>query len=166
VAEGLDGEQLALTANLGGGLIVPYPHPRDAAATKIGRANGRTRTRAEVALRSELHRRGLRFRKDLLIRCSNGVKVHADVVFTRDRLAFFIDGCFWHGCAEHCQLPKTNRAYWVPKLAANVARDRKVDDALRADGWRVRRIWEHEDAGSAADAIEGLIARIAGTLAF
>jgi DNA mismatch endonuclease (patch repair protein) len=142
--------------NLGGGLFVPSPHPRDAAATKIGKANGRTGNRVEVVFRSELHRRGLRFRKDLLIRCSNGVKVHVDVAFTRQRFAIFVDGCFWHCCPEHCHMPKTNVAYWSPKLAANVARDRKVDAALEADGWCVRRIWEHEDARQAADRIADL----------
>lgn len=138
--------------NLGGGRIVPYPEPKDEAATKIGRANRRTGTKPEVRVRSALHRRGLRFRKDLLIR-AGAIRVHPDVVFTRWRVAVFIDGCFWHGCPEHQHIPKTNREYWVPKLQANVERDRRVDRALVDAGWEVIRVWEHVDVEDAADEI-------------
>ena len=130
--------------NLGGGQVVPYPAPTSAAATKIGKANKRRDTKAEVRLRSLLHRKGLRFRKDHLLRVG-ALRVHVDIAFTRRRVAVFIDGCFWHGCPDHQHMPKSNRDYWVPKLAANQARDRKVDAALAADGWEVVRIWEHED---------------------
>ncbi len=68
-----------------------------------------------------------------------------DVAFTRSRVAVFVDGCFWHGCPEHGRTPQTNQDYWIPKLAANEARDARVDTALRAAGWRVVRVWEHED---------------------
>jgi DNA mismatch endonuclease (patch repair protein) len=136
--------------NLGGGQIVPYPAPTTAAATKIGKANKRQGTKAEVRLRSNLHRRGLRFRKDHLVR-AGGVRVHVDVVFTRRRVAIFVDGCFWHGCPDHQHIPKSNLGYWVPKLAANEARDKRVDAALTAAGWTVVRIWEHEaDEGALA----------------
>lgn len=65
----------------------------------------------------------------------------------------FIDGCFWHGCPEHQHIPKTNREYWVPKLQANVERDRRVDRALVDAGWEVIRVWEHVDVEDAADEI-------------
>jgi DNA mismatch endonuclease (patch repair protein) len=146
------------TIALGRGVVVPYPEPADAAATKIGRANRRTDTKAEVALRSTLHRRGLRFRKDHLIRCMNGVKVRPDVVFTRALVAVFVDGCFWHGCPDHQNIPKRNIDYWVPKLLANVERDRRADDALAADGWHIERVWEHEDPDAAADRISAAVA--------
>src|SRR5690606_29010965 len=107
---------------LSGGRRVPYPEPTTAAATRIGKGNRRTGTKPEVRLRSELHCRGRRFRKDLLIRAA-GVRTHADVVFTRQRLAVFVDGCFWHCCPEHGSSPKSNTAYWEPKLRANVDRD-------------------------------------------
>jgi DNA mismatch endonuclease (patch repair protein) len=79
--------------NLGRGLVVPYPEPASAAATNIGKANRRTNTKPEVLVRSALHRRGLRFRKDHLLRVAD-VRVRPDVVFTRWKLAVFIDGCF------------------------------------------------------------------------
>ncbi len=107
------------------------------------RRNPRRDTRPELAVRSELHRRGLRFRKDLPLRVPGRV-VRPDVVFTRARLAVFVDGCFWHRCPEHGNVPKANGAYWQPKLERNVTRDRAVDAALTADGWRVLRAWEHE----------------------
>jgi DNA mismatch endonuclease (patch repair protein) len=146
------------TVILGGGVVVPYPEPADAAATKIGKANRRRDTKAEVALRSTLHRRGLRFRKDRLIRCASGVKVRPDVVFTSALVAVFVDGCFWHGCPDHQRIPMRNIDYWVPKLHANVERDRRVDEALTADGWHVERVWEHEDPKSSADRIAAAIA--------
>lgn len=76
-----------------------------------------------------MYSRGLRFRKDLPIRCA-ALRVRPDIVFTRALVAVFIDGCFWHGCSLHQHVPKTNRDYWVPKLAANVDRDRPVGAAL------------------------------------
>lgn len=145
---------------LSGGQRVPYPEPSTPAATIIGKANRRTETKPEQRLRSELHRRGLRFRKDLLIR-AGGIRTHADIAFTRRRLAVFVDGCFWHRCPEHGTSPKSNTDYWAPKLQANVDRDRRVDAALRADGWTVLRIWEHEALEAAADRVQHALADIA-----
>ena len=71
-------------------------------------------------------------------------KVRPDFVFKEARLALFVDGCFWHGCPKHATKPKNNRAFWRRKLAANKARDRLVNLALRRAGWRVLRVWEHE----------------------
>ena len=129
--------------NLGGGRFVPYPEPTSDAATKMGKANRRTGTKPEIHLRSALHRSGLRFRKDLLVRCGE-LKARPDIVFTRSKVAVFVDGCFWHGCPEHQVIPKSNRDYWVPKLAANIDRDRRVDRAFVEHGWTVLRVWEHE----------------------
>jgi DNA mismatch endonuclease (patch repair protein) len=108
------------------------------------RRNPRRDTKPEVALRSALHRMGLRFRKDLAIRTPERV-VRPDVVFTRTRLAVFVDGCFWHACPQHGNMPRANTAYWVPKLERNVRRDRAVDAALTAAGWTVFRAWEHDE---------------------
>jgi DNA mismatch endonuclease, patch repair protein len=68
-----------------------------------------------------------------------------DVVFPKERILIFIDGCFWHGC-PHCdrKLPKTNREYWERKIERNLERDKRNTQALANDGWRVIRIWEHE----------------------
>jgi DNA mismatch endonuclease (patch repair protein) len=56
----------------------------------------------------------------------------------------FVGGCFWHGCPKHSNMPANNRAFWKKKMAANKARDRRVNRTLRKEGWRVVRIWEHD----------------------
>ncbi|MEV4421947.1 very short patch repair endonuclease [Patulibacter sp. NPDC049589] len=120
------------------------------------RANPRRDTKPEIALRSALHRRGLRFRKDLPIRLPERV-VRPDVVFTRQRLAVFVDGCFWHCCPIHGNAPKTNTGYWGPKLQRNVDRDHAVNEQLRAAGWTVLRAWEHEQPQEVAKSVEGAL---------
>lgn len=85
-----------------------------------------------------------------------------DLVFTRAKLAVFVDGCFWHRCPEHGIMPKNNREWWLEKLEANVVRDRLKDDALDALGWRVVHIWEHEPASDAADRVEVLWGQLTG----
>jgi len=72
-----------------------------------------------------------------------------DFVFRRERLAVFVDGCFWHGCPRHGRKPASRRGYWLPKLAGNKARDRRVTRQLRTLGWTVLRIWHHELANDA-----------------
>src|SRR5476649_1384065 len=67
-----------------------------------------------------------------------------DFVFPKLRLAVFVDGCFWHRCPKHSTIPKNNHAFWLRKLSANAMRDLLVTQTLRACGWRVLRIWEHE----------------------
>lgn len=144
---------------LSGGARVPYPEPTSAAASRVGRGNRRSDTKPEQRIRSELHRRGLRFRKDMLVRAA-GVRTHVDVAFTRQRLAVFVDGCFWHACPDHGTSPKSNTGYWAPKLAANIARDQCVGAALTADGWVVLRIWEHEPTNEAADWVQAALRQI------
>ena len=67
-----------------------------------------------------------------------------DFVFRTEKLAIFVDGCFWHGCPKHGRNPDSNPEYWVPKLARNRARDRAVTRELRRLGWTVVRFWEHD----------------------
>ena len=136
---------------------MPYPKPRDEAATKVGKGNRRKDTKPEVALRSALHRRGLRFRKDYPIRVEGRRPIRPDVVFTRTRVAVFVDGCFWHGCPDHQVVPRSNPDYWIPKLRRNVERDREADAALGAAGWVVVHIWEHEDVVEAVEMVERAI---------
>jgi DNA mismatch endonuclease, patch repair protein len=66
-----------------------------------------------------------------------------DFVFRRERLAIFVDGCFWHGCSRHLRMPASNVEYWNRKIERNRTRDRRVDLVLRRTGWRTVRIWEH-----------------------
>jgi DNA mismatch endonuclease (patch repair protein) len=67
-----------------------------------------------------------------------------DFAFPKSKLAVFVDGCFWHGCPKHATQPKGNASFWATKLTSNKERDRKVNRALRAKGWKVLRIWEHD----------------------
>ncbi len=113
--------------------------------------------RGERALRSELHRRGFRFRLHRPI--VEGTRRTVDVVFPGAKLAVFVDGCFWHGCPAHGTSPKNNAAWWRAKIAANIARDRDTDARLAALGWTVLRIWAHEDPVEAADRIEAFARR-------
>lgn len=111
-------------------------------------------TKPEAALRSELWRRGLRYRVDVKV---VGRRKRVDIAFTRAKVAVFVDGCFWHRCPQHGTLPKANRAWWTEKLAANEQRDRDTDAELTAAGWLVIRIWEHEDPIEAADRVEAAV---------
>ncbi|WP_273652947.1 very short patch repair endonuclease [Cellulomonas fimi] len=109
-------------------------------------------TAAELALRRELHRRGLRFRVAYPVPGQRRRTV--DVAFTRARVAVLVDGCFWHGCPEHGTKPRANSQWWTAKLAANHARDRDTDRLLGEHGWTVVRVWEHEAVSTAADRVE------------
>jgi len=107
-------------------------------------------TGPELALRSKLHRLGLRYFVD---RSVDGTRRRADVVFPGPRVAVYVDGCFWHGCPTHGTVPKEGRDWWVAKLEANRRRDEDTDVRLRAAGWIVLRFWEHEDPAVAADLV-------------
>jgi DNA mismatch endonuclease (patch repair protein) len=112
-------------------------------------------TRAELRLRRELHRRGLRFRVSYQLPV-NGRRL-ADVVFVPSRVAVFIDGCFWHGCEEHFRPPKSNTDWWVGKIERTRARDAETNKLLIKSGWMPLRVWEHESIQSAADRVEYLV---------
>jgi DNA mismatch endonuclease, patch repair protein len=122
------------------------------------RRNPRRDTKPEITVRSALHARGLRFRKDLPLRLPTRV-VRPDVVFTKARLALFIDGCFWHGCPLHGNQPRANSDYWGPKLDRNIARDHLVNQALIDEGWLVIRAWEHEPAEDVAERVARALCR-------
>jgi DNA mismatch endonuclease (patch repair protein) len=100
-------------------------------------------TALETAVRSALHRDGLRFRKH--VRPVAGLACTVDVLFPTEMLAVFVDGCYWHACPEHASYPRTNRAWWGAKLEGTQERDRRNADALQRAGWHVLRVWEHED---------------------
>lgn len=119
-------------------------------------ANRRSNTTPERLLRSALHARGLRYRKDRRLDIG-GRRVRPDLVFGPARVAVFVDGCFWHRCPIHATHPVANADYWQAKFDRNVERDRADDAALSDAGWTVLRIWEHEDPADAAERIEGAI---------
>jgi DNA mismatch endonuclease, patch repair protein len=120
------------------------------------RANRRRDTGPELAVRAELHRRGLRYRVDFPVPVA-GRSPRPDVVFTKQRVAVFIDGCFWHGCPQHAQRPKQNSVYWEPKISRNIERDLEQAARLEAAGWTVIRVWEHEDPSMAAERISATV---------
>lgn len=129
------------------GYLLPLPR-RSLNMAAVKRAD----TKPEIALRKALHAAGYRFRKDYAIRTSDKV-IRPDIVFTKRRLAVFVDGCFWHSCPRHGQIPATNSPFWRKKLSETVKRDRLQDQLLRESGWHVLRIWEHEAVQAAADLV-------------
>lgn len=113
-------------------------------------------TAPEMALRRELHRRGLRYRVDQPI--VTGTRRRVDIVFASPRVAVFVDGCFWHGCRWHGKREHSvNGWYWPGKIAGNRERDKDTDRRLRSDGWTVIRVWEHADPVVVADRIEAAV---------
>jgi DNA mismatch endonuclease, patch repair protein len=114
-------------------------------------------TRPEVAVRSILHQRGRRFRKRFTIRLGDRRWTQPDIVFVPEKLAVFIDGCFWHCCPRHGTKPQANSRYWSEKLQRNVLRDRDTDRRLAALGWTVLRAWEHDPSSQVADRVDAAL---------
>ena len=135
-----------------------YPNRRvpDETRQRMQRVRRRD-TACESRLRSVLHGRGLRYRVDQ--RAVAASRARPDLVFSRAKVAVYVDGCFWHRCPVHGSVPKTNGAWWIAKLNANTDRDRRHDRELSEAGWLVIRVWEHEDPATAADRIEVAVLR-------
>jgi len=112
-------------------------------------------TKPEVALRSAVHALGLRYR--VSTRPLKDLRRTADLVFTKARVAVFLDGCFWHGCPQHHTISATNAKFWADKVEGNKARDRDTDEHLRHAGWVSIRIWEHEDPLDAALRVRDIV---------
>jgi DNA mismatch endonuclease (patch repair protein) len=122
---------------------------------QVMQSNRSRDTRPELILRSCLHRRGLRFwvaRRPIAT-----LPRTADLVFPGARVAVFFNGCFWHACPRHSQIPNLNAGYWRPKIAATAARDAITDRELSQAGWKVIRVWEHETVGSAVERIARVV---------
>ena len=119
-------------------------------------ATPRRDTPCELAIRSAVHRLGLRFRVDWPL---PGTRRRADLAFTRARVAVFVDGCFWHGCPIHGTWPKANASWWRDKIEKNVVRDRSTTTSLETAGWTVLRFWEHDDMTAAAQVISETLRR-------
>lgn len=138
------------------GQRLDYPRPTTPAVTRVMKANRKTESKPEVLLRRALHAEGFRFRKNFELR-PGGLRVKPDIVFTRRRVAVFVDGCFWHVCPEHGTQPGANQGYWGPKLRRNIERDRVVAAALARAGWGVVRVWEHVPVHEAAAGIRAIL---------
>lgn len=111
-------------------------------------------TGPEVKLRKAVWALGLRYR------IKSRLPGRPDMVFAKHRVAVFVDGCFWHRCPQHGVAPKSSGAYWRNKLSGNVARDKRVNAALRSEGWKVIRVWEHQVMGGKNPVAGRLAARI------
>ncbi|MEX2457764.1 MAG: very short patch repair endonuclease [Actinomycetota bacterium] len=130
------------------------PSASSSEAHKRMRATKQRDTAPELALRSELHRSGLRYVVD---RRLDGIRGRADIVFVRPRVVVYVDGCYWHGCPRHATAPKANKLWWARKLASNRRRDAATDTLLRRTGWTILRFWEHEVPSEAAAHVLRLI---------
>lgn len=124
----------------------------------MSRIRGKGNKSTELALVAAFRKAGIKgWRRHLVIRLTltarcgtlaehraSALVVKPDFVFRRERVAVFVDGCFWHRCPHHSRLPGNNRKFWAQKLSRNVERDRLANRELRKAGWRVVRVWEHD----------------------
>ena len=136
--------------------ILPAPPPTDKKTRDRMKRQARRDTKPETLLRGELTKRGLRgYRKDYPP--LKELRSKPDLVFTRQKIAIYVHGCFWHGCPDHQRKTKSNVKWWADKIKANKQRDVASAAALEAVGWKVVRVWEHEAPNEAADQIVGLV---------
>jgi len=122
---------------------------------KSMQANKGRDTKPELALRRAVHGLGLRYR--VSVRPLSAIRRTADLVFTRVKVAVFLDGCFWHGCPQHHTKARTNAEYWAEKVTRNRERDAETDRLLEEAGWKVIRVWEHEDPLEAAHRVAEVV---------
>ncbi|MFC1438013.1 very short patch repair endonuclease [Streptacidiphilus sp. N1-10] len=126
------------------------------AGTRTSMQGNRGRdTKPELALRHAAHALGLRYR--VSTRPLPALRRTADMVFTRQKVAVFMDGCFWHGCPEHHTLATAHSDYWQEKLRKNRERDLDTNQKLTEAGWLVIRVWEHEDPVVAAQMVASAV---------
>ena len=131
---------------------MPRPEPTSSDASRRMAKVRRTGTNAELALRREMYRIGLRYRIDYeVLRKPRRV---ADVAFPGRKIAVFVDGCFWHGCPAHGRMPSDPTGYWHAKIDRNRRRDVRVGEALQSAGWTVIRVWEHAAVAETAELVE------------
>ena len=124
-----------------------FENPTSAASAQMKRQRTRD-TALEIAVRKILYARGARYRKHYPV---PGLKRRTiDIAFPGPRLAVFLDGCYWHGCAAHGGLPKNNHSAWEQKMVENRQRDAETNKWLESHGWLVRRYWEHSGASDIA----------------
>lgn len=133
------------------------PKPSSDAALKRMKAAKPKDTAPEMALRSVLHKKGLRFRID--VKPIQELNRKADIVFRHAKVAIFVDGCFWHGCPIHGTQAKANAEFWAMKIKQNQERDKDTVFRLEAAGWRVIRVWEHEDPEEIAQEIYDIVVK-------
>ena len=127
------------------------------AVRRVMQGNRSRDTRPELAVRTIVHARGLRY--VVHGRPIPELRRTADLMFPRMKIAVFIDGCFWHGCPEHHKTPKANATYWSAKVERNKHRDLDTTVRLSTAGWSVLRFWSHEDPVYVAEKIQQAVLR-------
>lgn len=133
------------------------PIPSSQAALRRMQAAKPIDTAPEKALRFLLHQNGLRYR--IHVRPIKELNRTADIVFRSAKVAVFVDGCFWHGCPIHGTQAKANATFWRNKIKQNQKRDVNTTKRLKEAGWKVVRVWEHEDPGKVSKQICNIIAK-------
>ncbi len=110
------------------------------------RSSGNRATELAMIHIFQVHRiTGWRRGRVVLVNTRTGsLRIRPDFVFPARKVAMFVDGEFWHGHPTRCQIPQTRRAWWIAKIESNKRRDRRQNRALRAAGWTVVRVWQHE----------------------
>ncbi len=129
--------------------------PGDAAVSERMRWQREQDTAVELALRRRLHAAGLRYR--VHVKPLPPLRRTADIAFRAERVAVFVDGCFWHGCAVHKTIPRSNREFWQEKISGNVRRDADTEKRLTDAGWLYFQVWEHDDPDEAARTITQIV---------
>lgn len=125
--------------------------PSSQAARNRMKAVRRSGTQAEESLREALSELGLEFQVDVRPLPKSSRK--ADILFPGEKVAVFVDGCFWHGCPIHGTHAKANPEFWRDKIEANKRRDSDTNRQLQENGWLVIRTWEHENPQEVAKVV-------------
>lgn len=114
----------------------------------------------ELALRKELWKRGIRYRKNV-----KKIFGHPDLAFLKKKVAIFVDSEFWHGYNWESRKKdfKTHQDFWIPKIERNIARDKEVNEKLESAGWSVLRFWGKEIKEDVNKCVEKIIKEIEET---
>lgn len=131
------------------------PPPSSKAAHNRMKAVKRKGTLPELRLRQALDAYGLVY--EVNEQPLPELRRRADILFRKERVAIFVDGCFWHGCPLHGTKAKSNAHFWAEKIERNKQRDRDTNRRLKEAGWLVIRVWEHEDPEDVASSIWSLL---------
>jgi DNA mismatch endonuclease (patch repair protein) len=112
-------------------------------------------TNFEKSFRKLLWEKGYRYRKNV-----NNMRGKPDIYFPGKRIIIFLDSCFWHGCKEHCRMPKTNKSYWETKIEKNKKRDEETTKYYKDNNFKILRVWEHEIKSDPKNTIKKVVSFI------
>jgi DNA mismatch endonuclease (patch repair protein) len=142
-----------------GSIRARAPSAANERVRRVMLANLPNRTLLDGVVTAVLDSRAMRY--DVQVSPLPNLRCTVDITFPAERVAVLVHGCFWHGCKRHFQLPRTNSDWWAEKIAATVRRDRRQAKQLRAGGWKVVTVWEHDLRGARRNAAVGRIVHAA-----